>query len=276
MYSLFLSFIYFSSYDKLKLRICFVCLQIDILRRLQHPNIVEMLSWQQIEGQMIMHLEYCENGNLEQLLNCHMGKLISEGAARKFFRDLIEGLQYLHHQCIVHLDIRPSNLLLSKFHQLKIADFGEAERFQAGDELFIKNIGVIGYMAPENMYTNKMYNPRMVDIWAAGCVLFRMVCGKPPFLPFSSTQNSLELIKKGIAEELQRSNAVCSLPLRNLLEKMLLFAPETRETIVGIRYDEWFMNNCTNVRISGAYLLQHAQKRSVGSEELRLKQEQFI
>lgn len=126
--------------------------------------------------------------------------------ARRAFRDVILGLQYLHYQGIVHRDIKPANLLWTKEHSVKISDFGvsyfgrpmremepddtvsESEAQDFDDELELsKTVGTPAFFAPELCYTDLDSGPPpkvtdKIDIWSLGVTLYCMIFARIPFL----------------------------------------------------------------------------------------------
>lgn len=126
--------------------------------------------------------------------------------ARRAFRDVVLGLQYLHYQGIVHRDIKPANLLWTKEHSVKISDFGvsyfgrpmrefepddtvsESEAQDFDDELELsKTVGTPAFFAPELCYTDLDSGPppkitEKIDIWSLGVTLYCMIFARIPFL----------------------------------------------------------------------------------------------
>ncbi|KAJ7333728.1 Calcium calmodulin-dependent protein kinase kinase 2 [Desmophyllum pertusum] len=110
------------------------------------------------------------------------GPPLSEQDARKYFSDVVLGIEYLHYQKIVHRDIKPSNLLLGDDGHIKIADFGVADVFEGDDALLNKTAGSPAFMAPESLQnTRDKYSGKAADIWALGITLFCFIFGKVPF-----------------------------------------------------------------------------------------------
>lgn len=102
--------------------------------------------------------------------------------SRFYFKQLLDGLAYLHSQGIAHRDIKPENILLDKDFNLKIADFGFATPLagENGSGFLHSYIGTKPYMAPE-IHERKHYKGAEVDLFAAAIVLFIMVSGNLPF-----------------------------------------------------------------------------------------------
>ena len=158
-----------------------------------------------------MVLEYVTNGELFDYI-LKKGRL-QEDEARKFFRQLITGISYMHNHNICHRDIKPENLLLDKDMNIKISDFGLSafigEDAYDSSSLQHTTCGSPNYVAPE-VLKDSGYNGRFSDIWSCGVVLslllslltpsFVMVAG---YLPFDEPSLST------LFRRIQNANYVC-------------------------------------------------------------------
>ncbi|UJR22105.1 hypothetical protein I4U23_025170 [Adineta vaga] len=157
--------------------------EIKILSTLSHKNIVTYYgsaidrSKKQPVFQIIM--EYVDGGSLSQ----HLSKFgqFHETVIRNYTRQLLEGLQYLHENHILHRDIKSANILVNSRGEIKIADFGTSKRL-AGLQLCTEDsVGTLQYMSPDVVLVPPMgYGPE-VDIWSVGCTVIEMATGKMPF-----------------------------------------------------------------------------------------------
>ncbi|XP_052172956.1 serine/threonine-protein kinase ATG1c-like [Diospyros lotus] len=154
--------------------------EIDILKQINHPNIIRLHDIIQETGRIHLVLEYCRGGDLSMYMQQRQGR-VPEGTAKYFMRQLVAGLQVLHHNNYIHRDLKPQNLLLSTNSDnavLKIADFGFARSLQPRG-LAETLCGSPLYMAPEIMRLQK-YDAK-ADLWSVGAILFQLVTGKTPF-----------------------------------------------------------------------------------------------
>ena len=104
---------------------------------------------------------------------------MSEPQARRFFQQLISGIEYSHHLKIVHRDLKPENVLLDDDLNVKIADFGLSNEIKDGD--FLKtSCGSPNYAAPE-VIRGGLYTGPEIDVWSCGVILYVMLCGRLPF-----------------------------------------------------------------------------------------------
>lgn len=102
-----------------------------------------------------------------------------EAQARRFFQQLISGIEYSHRLKIVHRDLKPENVLLDDDLNVKIADFGLSNKIADGD--FLKtSCGSPNYAAPE-VIRGGLYTGPEIDVWSCGVILYVMLCGRLPF-----------------------------------------------------------------------------------------------
>ena len=142
---------------------------------MDHPNIATVHAVGRCDGAAFLVMEYLGGHDLE--------KAVSGGDAERtagIGRDICSGLAYAHGERVIHRDIKPANLFLCADGQVKITDFGVA---RAVAETALKAsvlVGTLAYLPPERWRGE----PPAVngDVWAAGCVLYRLICGRPPRL----------------------------------------------------------------------------------------------
>uniref|UniRef100_A0ACD5X130 Uncharacterized protein n=1 Tax=Avena sativa TaxID=4498 RepID=A0ACD5X130_AVESA len=169
--------------------------EVDILRRIRHPNIIALLDSVRDGGRIYLILEYCRGGDLYSYLLQH--KRVPEIVAKHFIRQLACGLQMLREKNVVHRDLKPQNILLvanSENSILKIADFGFA-KFLEPYGLAETLCGSPLYMAPEVMQAQK-YDAK-ADLWSVGIILYQLVTGSPPFNGDSQIQLMRNILKSG-------------------------------------------------------------------------------
>ncbi|KAE8989971.1 hypothetical protein PF011_g18553 [Phytophthora fragariae] len=164
-------------------------MEIVIMRQIDHPNVVKLYEIKKTDKHMYLVLEYCAGGDLQQYMRRRAqesgdrdrARLLSEGVARHFLRELAKGMQCLWQRNLIHRDLKPQNLLLvedSPTSALKIADFGFA-RHLATTSMAETLCGSPLYMAPEILKFQK-YDAK-ADLWSVGTILFEMVAGHPPY-----------------------------------------------------------------------------------------------
>ncbi|KAK9469037.1 kinase-like domain-containing protein [Lipomyces arxii] len=155
-------------------------MEIDLLRALDHPNIVRYHGFVQSDDMLYIILEYCENGSLT-LTTKDFGAC-PEHLIAIFTAQVLKGLVYLHDQGVIHRDIKGANILTTKEGKVKLADFGVATRAVADGQV----VGTPNWMAPEVILLNGATSAS--DIWSVGCTVIELITGKAPYYELESMQ----------------------------------------------------------------------------------------
>ena len=122
-------------------------------------------------------MDFAARGDL--LSYCRLRGPLEEFHAQHLFRQIVDGLDYLHKMKIIHRDLKCENILLGASNRCLIADFGFA-RVLREDEVSQTFCGSAAYAAPELLRGVK-YSSFSSDIWSLGCILFVMLCHRMPF-----------------------------------------------------------------------------------------------
>lgn len=152
--------------------------EIDILRSLDHPNIIRVYEYFEDSKKFYIVMEKCNGGELfEEIIK---RQNFGESHAATILQQLFSTLAYLHDRKIIHRDIKPENILLEESHDImniKLIDFGTAVRLK--DSTVIHGaIGTAYYIAPEVL--SGTYNSKC-DIWSCGVLIYILLAGHPPF-----------------------------------------------------------------------------------------------
>ena len=164
--------------------------------KLKHPNVVRMHTVFKGSKFIFVILEMVQGGDLFDFLIQKAMHGVSEPAARNWFAQLVDGVEYCHRQNVVHRDLKPENILLSRFAldaQLKIADFGLAKLLN-GQNMCRTACGTPQYMAPEVHFKSagRGYG-KAADLWGLGVILHVMLTVTMPFGGNDSNCNSQTL-----------------------------------------------------------------------------------
>ena len=187
--------------------------EVEILRRLQHPNIVRVLemfddTW---DGELHVVMELCSEslvGRLQEEDSARDGRASSSGErgyderrVASLFRQLLRAVWYCHSNGVVHRDIKLSNLTYSTAAlpgaELRLIDFGLAKQYDGTDALQ-ERVGTPAYLAPELLGPPPLAYDSKVDLWACGVVLYQLLCGA---LPFEAPDGSAREQRRRIREE---------------------------------------------------------------------------
>ena len=155
--------------------------EIDILRKISHPNIVNIYEIFEDSKKYYIITEILDGGELFEFIT-NQGTFLEADAA-VMIKQILQGVNYLHSQYIVHRDLKPENIMLiskpnsAKKYSLKIIDFGTAIQIVPGQKIN-KFIGTSYYIAPEVLAES--YNEKC-DVWSCGVIMYILLCGYPPF-----------------------------------------------------------------------------------------------
>lgn len=152
-----------------------ITLEIDLLKNLDHPNIVKYRGFVKSSESLNIILEYCENGSLHSISK-NFGKF-PENLVGIYMSQVLHGLLYLHEQGVIHRDIKGANILTTKYGLVKLADFGVATRTTTFHESSV--VGTPYWMAPEVIELSGATTAS--DIWSLGCTVIELLDGKPPY-----------------------------------------------------------------------------------------------
>ncbi|KAL9131031.1 MAG: hypothetical protein Q9217_000917 [Psora testacea] len=152
-----------------------ITLEIDLLKNLDHPNIVKYRGFVKSAESLNIILEYCENGSLHSISK-NFGKF-PENLVGIYMSQVLHGLLYLHEQGVIHRDIKGANILTTKQGLVKLADFGVATRTTTFHESSV--VGTPYWMAPEVIELSGATTAS--DIWSLGCTVIELLDGKPPY-----------------------------------------------------------------------------------------------
>ncbi|KAF9244835.1 hypothetical protein DTO013E5_9010 [Penicillium roqueforti] len=152
-----------------------IMLEIDLLKNLDHPNIVKYHGFVKSVETLNIILEYCENGSLHSIAK-NFGRF-PENLVGLYMSQVLHGLLYLHEQGVIHRDIKGANILTTKEGLVKLADFGVASRTTGLSESSV--VGTPYWMAPEVIELSGATTAS--DIWSLGCTVIELLEGKPPY-----------------------------------------------------------------------------------------------
>ncbi|KAJ8477523.1 hypothetical protein OPV22_021250 [Ensete ventricosum] len=205
--------------------------EIKILRLFMHPHIIRLYEVIETHSDIYVVMEYVKSGELFDYI-VEKGRL-QEDEARRFFQQIISGVEYCHRNMVAHRDLKPENLLLDSKCNVKIADFGLSNVMRDGH--FLKtSCGSPNYAAPE-VISGKLYAGPEVDVWSCGVILYALLCGTLPF-DDENIPNLFKKIKSGIYTLPSHLSALA----RDLIPRMLVVDPMKRITIREIHEHPWF------------------------------------
>lgn len=201
--------------------------EVNTMKDLNHENIVRYVNryLDKSKGKLYMVMEYCDNGDLARYIKRHKTerRYISEDKIWSVIFQLLSVLDYCHNrakpgQKVIHRDIKPGNVFLTKDGSLKVGDFGLC-RLLDNDDFAKTNVGTPLYMSPE-ILAKQSYTEK-ADIWSLGCVFYELAALVPPYI--ATNLDSLKLkVKTGTKSPLP---AQYSQDLKQLIDSMLSMVP---------------------------------------------------
>ncbi|EJU00186.1 Pkinase-domain-containing protein [Dacryopinax primogenitus] len=214
--------------------------EIEVLKKLKHPNIVRLYDVIETDKYIGIILEYASGGELFDHILAH--RYLREKDACKLFAQLISGVWYIHQKKIVHRDLKLENLLLDRNRNVIITDFGFANRFEhKADDLMVTSCGSPCYAAPELVISEGAYVGSAVDVWSCGVILYAMLAGYLPFDddPSNPDGDNINLLYKYIVSTTLTFPDYVSEGARHLLGIMLVPDPKYRASLQTVMQHEW-------------------------------------
>eukprot|EP00760_Papus_ankaliazontas_P009176 PhM_4_TR13977/c4_g7_i3/m.15593/K07359/CAMKK2; calcium/calmodulin-dependent protein kinase kinase 2 len=207
--------------------------EISVMESMRHPNIVRLLSVidDPSAEKMYLVMEYLPCGTLNEDIERASMDDFDILTFRRRFLDVLHGLQYLHNHNVVHMDIKPENILVGEDGTCKLADFGVSTILQANferDEDVLESMkGTPMFHAPE-VVQGVPFHGKATDVWALGVTMYMCVYGKSPF----RSGNLMEL-QESIATDRIHVKTLPDVPgiLVDVLKSMLLREPSMRATV---------------------------------------------
>ena len=204
--------------------------EIEMLKRLLHPNIINPYNCFQANNFLYVVLEYCENGTLDDLIK--KGNL-TLSQTLVYFQEIVSAVAACHKEGIAHRDIKASNVLIDAHGRVKLADFGIG--VCASRDTRVRAVGFSIAFSPPEIFASPTIDPFYGDIWSLGVLFYYMMAG---YLPWSvrSKAGLIAQIKSGI----QYWDARIPYNARKLIMQMTRIKPNDRIRAEDIHISEFF------------------------------------
>jgi serine/threonine-protein kinase len=200
--------------------------EMQILAHLEHPNVVRSLATCEVDGQLVMALEYLEGRTLREEL-VEVGRMPWPEAVRVVVA-IGEGLAaaHAHEPPIVHRDLKPENVMRLEGGQVKVMDFGVAKVLAHAQATNTQSVGTLQYMSPEQIDARTI--DARSDLYSLGLVLYECLAGAPPFRS-ASARELLNMQCTAPAPDLpEEVRATLPGGIEEILFKMLEKSPDAR------------------------------------------------
>jgi serine/threonine-protein kinase OSR1/STK39 len=218
--------------------------EINIMRQLRHPNVVQMYTSFVVDNKVWVIMELHHNGSLLSVLKrVAQNGLKSEELLASILKSVLEGIAYCHKNEVIHRDIKADNILLSEKGDVKLADFGVSGKLlEGGNRKDSRHTftGTVCWMAPEILKYVEGYTTK-VDIWSFGITAIELAFGKAPH----SHLNPVKILMI-IVDELPPNVKVYegsknfSREFKDMISKCLVKDPSKRPTAKNLLKHKFF------------------------------------
>ncbi len=231
--------------------------EIEILKKIKHPNIIQFRNSLITDKYIFIITEYCDGGSVKDLIQ----KELNEKEVQHIIHQLVSAMQYLDSIQILHRDIKPDNLLLTKNHTLKMIDFGFSTENRLSNELYSTICGTPMYMSPE-LLSGHPYSKKS-DLWSLGVISYELFHGKNPFGKPKNIQELIHNIKT--TDILYRSDI--SLHFLEFLHSLLVYESYERMDYESLEQHPWFHHAIDSKKNSDVFEIDDVEE----SEKIEYK-----
>ena len=209
------------------------------LSNLVHKNIIKIYGSFAYKNYLYNIMPYCEGGELTQLINSN--NYLSEKRIKEIFIQIVEGVEFIHNNNVIHRDLKPNNILFLDKEKTKVViiDFG-LSGFSNGLIKEVIKAGTFKFLSPEILCRENFSSSSKIDIWALGVILYLMNFKKYPF----EGNNEKEIFDKIENEDIKFPKEIkIKKSLVNLFKGMFEKNPKRRIDINDKLFDLWFKDN---------------------------------
>ena len=218
--------------------------EISIHQKLKHYHIIDLLGYTDLSSSSTLIYDYQKYGDLHQFQTSFLKrKILSETFLCYLAGQILEAIKYLHKNKIIHLDIKPKNILVNDFMQFKLIDFSISIDYKNKNYIILPLAGTFGFMSPEvlNKKKIKARNASKIDIFSFGTLLYLLAYGIFPY----DINNLNDKDYEKMAEYIERNELIFpegfkySSKFKSMLQKCLDKNIDNRYDIYDIFEDEW-------------------------------------
>ena len=219
----------------------------NLIQPINHPNIVNIFSFSEDSNHFYMEMEYCPTGDLSRCFWENKKNGYNERTIKMISSQLLLGLQALHKNGIIHCNLKPSNILIDEYGNMRLCDFKKSLKTSTmRPEQIKKNKSAMTpcYTAPELFQEDGMYSFK-TDFWALGCIMFELAVGQVPFFDESIERLISQIINEEVNFNRKELDSY-SYEFVEVLKKLLEKDPNSRATwgeIEKCPFWEGFLND---------------------------------
>ncbi|KAF9974421.1 copper transport protein ctr1 [Actinomortierella ambigua] len=176
--------------------------EIEILEKLRYRHIIQFYGADYHEGMLVLIMDYAEGGSLKQAID---GRRVTDWPTKnRIAQEIVRGLAYIHHEGVIHRDLKSMNVLFTRYMEVKLCDFGIATLKSRSATSSAKLKGTIRWMAPELFARTPKYSTKS-DMYALGVVMWEMAAECT--MPFKDQHNNamvIRLVESGERDDLPK------------------------------------------------------------------------
>ena len=213
----------------------------DLIHAIKNEGIIDIISSSEDYNYFYMEMEYCATGDLSRCLWQNKNNQYMERTIKTIGCQLLSGLQSLHKNGIIHCNLKPSNIVIDEYGNVKICDFKKCLKIsKMTKDLIEKNKCAMTpcYTAPELFRKDGKYSFKS-DLWALGCILYELAVGQVPFFDNSIDELIIKIIQKEVNFE-RKELTNYSDDFIDILKKLLIKEPNDRVTWGEIERMPWW------------------------------------
>jgi len=250
--------------------------EINILKTLDHPNIIKVYEYYNTENKLYIISELCTGGELFDKI--HKEKSFSERVAGHIMKQIFSAVNFCHNNKVIHRDLKPENILIEtqkeekkEFFHIKIIDFGTSDVIKK-NKMFSMQIGTPYYIAPEILEGS--YNEKC-DLWSCGVIMYILLCGYPPFYA-EEDKDIYKAVKSGKYSIIGKEWDNVSLEAKDLINNLLKKDISNRYSAEKALAHNWIRKNeklsKEEYKISDEKILNVAENLKVFNANKKLQQ----
>ena len=222
--------------------------EIEILKSLDHPNILKVYEFFCNRKTFFIINELCTGGELfDKIIEV---KHFSESVAANIMRQIFSAIAFCHSQGVIHRDLKPENILIERqsekhleYFHIKIIDFGTCEILK-NNKMLKEQIGTSFYIAPDVLKNE--YNEKC-DLWSCGVIMYILLCGSPPFFGINEEEIYRKILTCNFTFRHKIWNEI-SQEAKDLINRLLELDPKKRINANDALNHPWFkLFNCDTI-----------------------------
>ncbi|CEP17185.1 hypothetical protein [Parasitella parasitica] len=236
--------------------------EVALLKTLSHSNVIRYLGFIQSKHSVNIILEYAENGSLMSTLKAFGA--FPEKLVASFCMKILNGLEYLHQNQVVHCDLKAANILTTKTGDVKLTDFGVSLNLKIKGADAGSVSGTPNWMAPEVIELKGASTKS--DIWSLGCTLVELVTGKPPYADMIAMSAMFRIVE----DQCPPLPENISSDMKSFLEACFQKDPESRPSATQLKQHPWILQNLQRIKKTetyshdlSSYLKNHPQQMPI-------------